>query len=620
MAGIASPTVDEPHIAPARPLPPESLAPHFTHLEILECLGRGGMGVVYKARQRSLNRLVALKLLAPERSLDPEFAARFQKEAQALASLNHPHIVSIHDFGQAGGFYYLLMEFVDGANLRQLLDSKRFTPEQALSIVPPICEALQCAHQRGIVHRDIKPENLLIDREGIVKIADFGIAKIVAPDSISAADSRHGTESQGTQAGPTKILGTPDYAAPEQLEASSDLDHRADIFSLGVVLYELLTGERPTQRIEAPSKRSRVDIRVDEVVLKALEANPELRFATAAEFRDEVLRLTGTQTILQTRNLSPDQRAKSASSGRRLRPVHWIAFGAAILFVGSISLRSRPPRSSEPQTRAHRNPKTSFQEASAEQESQRFQDLVVSSRTEIVRVTAKGDILPFRGESGYASVLGEDTFLLNAGERVVTVYGSGQKWLRSFKILLSRDFYCVGFHVLPDRRMAFLDNRNDVVYFSDELGRHLKTVQILDRPENHAQNMKAVTVGNRMILSENGHKQLVSIDLRNYEVSVFRDLRILPGPWLGAIAYENGRFYICNPTTIFAFEETSETVTKIAELPERNIVGIAAARGRLFVAVNSSLGSVYEVDPVTGKAVFFQSGIESPDGLDAYPQ
>ncbi|MDA1277223.1 MAG: serine/threonine-protein kinase [Verrucomicrobia bacterium] len=141
------------------PLPPERLAPHFPQLEILECLGRGGMGVVYKARQKTLNRFVALKLLALERVGDTQFAERFTREAQALAALNHPNIVTIHDFGQAGGFYFLLMEFVDGLNLRHLLRMRKLSPEESLTIVPPLCDALQFAHDRGIVHRDIKPEH-----------------------------------------------------------------------------------------------------------------------------------------------------------------------------------------------------------------------------------------------------------------------------------------------------------------------------------------------------------------------------------------------------------------------------------------------------------------------------
>ncbi|MEI7732107.1 MAG: serine/threonine-protein kinase [Verrucomicrobiota bacterium] len=175
--------------SPQQTLALTELAPHFPQLDILECLGRGGMGVVYKARQKSLNRLVALKLLAPERVGDPQFAERFTREAKALAALNHPNIVTIHDFGQAGGFYYLLMEFVDGVNLRQAMKTARFTPEQALAIVPPVCEALQYAHEHGIVHRDIKPENLLLDKTGRVMIADFGVAKIMSGAGVPPASS-----------------------------------------------------------------------------------------------------------------------------------------------------------------------------------------------------------------------------------------------------------------------------------------------------------------------------------------------------------------------------------------------------------------------------------------------
>jgi tRNA A-37 threonylcarbamoyl transferase component Bud32 len=280
MAQIIAPTVAGETAAVLPSLAPEELAPHFPQLEILECLGRGGMGVVYKARQKSLNRLVALKLLAPERADDPQFAARFEKEAHALAALNHPNIVGVYDFGQAGGFYFLLMEFVDGVNLRQLLQTKRLTPKEALSIVPPVCEALQCAHDHGIVHRDIKPENLLMDRAGTVKIADFGIAKMVS-DQSDPSDRTRLTDLLASQ-----VQGTPDYAAPEQQNGTAD--HRADIYSLGVVLYEMLTGERPNENLTPPSKRVQVDIRIDEIVLRALERTPELRFQTAAEFRTVV--------------------------------------------------------------------------------------------------------------------------------------------------------------------------------------------------------------------------------------------------------------------------------------------------------------------------------------------
>src|ERR1039457_2575351 len=250
------------------PLPPEQIAPHFPQLEILECLGRGGMGVVYKARQKTLNRLVALKLLAPERVRDAKFAGRFTREAQALAALNHPNIVTIHDFGQAGGFYYLLMEFVDGMNLRLLLRTRKVTPEEALAIVPPLCDALQFAHDRGIVHRDIKPENLLLDKAGRVKVADFGIAKMIEPEP--------------------GIVGTPSYSAPEQKTDPQRVDSRADIYSLGVVFYEMLTGELPGNRLEPPSRKVQIDVRLDEVVLRALEQKPELRSQQASVLKTEV--------------------------------------------------------------------------------------------------------------------------------------------------------------------------------------------------------------------------------------------------------------------------------------------------------------------------------------------
>src|SRR5512140_1665797 len=169
----------------AKSAPPtsEELAAAFPQLEILELIGQGGMGFVFKARQPKLDRFVALKILPQSLAADPAFAERFTREGRMLARLNHPNIVAIHDFGQASGFFYLLMEFVDGVNLRQAMKVGRFTPAQALAVVPKICEALQFAHNEGILHRDIKPENILLDSKGRVKIADFGIAKLVGMDA-----------------------------------------------------------------------------------------------------------------------------------------------------------------------------------------------------------------------------------------------------------------------------------------------------------------------------------------------------------------------------------------------------------------------------------------------------
>ena len=275
--------------AAEQPLPPERIAPHFPQLDILECLGRGGMGVVYKARQKSLGRLVALKLLAPERVGDAKFAERFAREARALAALNHPNIVTIHDFGQAGGFYFLLMEFVDGANLRQLLRTRKFTPEEALAIVPPLCEALQFAHDRGIVHCDIKPENVLLDQAGRVKVADFGVAKM-----LGAVNGGGEAETAAPAPATQHAAGTPGYSAPEQMADPVRADSRSDIYSLGAVFYELLTGELPAKRIEPPSRKVLIDVRLDAVVLRALEKTPELRWQTAADLRARIESIAAT--------------------------------------------------------------------------------------------------------------------------------------------------------------------------------------------------------------------------------------------------------------------------------------------------------------------------------------
>ena len=256
----------------------DQLAPLFPQLELLELLGRGGMGAVYKARQRELNRLVALKVLPADKAeRDPAFAERFAREARALAALNHPNIVTVFDHGQAGGHCWLLMEYVDGLSLRQLLQRGSMKPEEAIAIVPRICEALQFAHQHGIVHRDIKPENILVDTLGRVKIADFGIAKIAGPESERA----NLTEPQQT-------IGTPHYMAPEQVEKPSTVDHRADIYSLGVVFYEMLTGELPLGKFASPSQKVQVDVRLDEIVLRALEKEPARRYQQAGEVKTAV--------------------------------------------------------------------------------------------------------------------------------------------------------------------------------------------------------------------------------------------------------------------------------------------------------------------------------------------
>ena len=263
------------------PPEPAEIARFFPQLEIIELIGFGGMGVVYRARQKALDRVVALKILPAHAGRDAAFAERFNREARALARLSHPNIVGIFDFGHADGLYFFLMEFVDGVNLRQLLAARQLSAREALAIVPQICDALQYAHDEGVVHRDIKPENILVDRKGRVRIADFGLAKLM------------GAATEGSLTQSQHVMGTPHYMAPEQTEHPLDVDHRADIYSLGVVLYEMLTGELPLGRFAPPSQKRKVDARLDDVVLKTLEKEPARRYQQASEIKSDVENVAG---------------------------------------------------------------------------------------------------------------------------------------------------------------------------------------------------------------------------------------------------------------------------------------------------------------------------------------
>jgi serine/threonine protein kinase len=254
--------------------PAADLGAHFPQLEVIELIGQGGMGAVYKAKQPKLDRLVALKILPPEAGSDPAFAERFSREARALARLNHANIITVYDFGRSGPLYHFIMEYVDGANLRQMLRAQTIQPIDALKYLPPVCDALQFAHDEGIIHRDIKPENILIDRRGRVKIADFGVAKILG-----------GHTNQYTLTGPWQVMGTLHYMAPEQMDDPLAVDHRVDVYALGVLIYEILTGQLPLGRFSLPSDKAGVDPRWDSIVLRALDSDPTRRFQQASELK-----------------------------------------------------------------------------------------------------------------------------------------------------------------------------------------------------------------------------------------------------------------------------------------------------------------------------------------------
>ncbi|HRE99065.1 MAG TPA: serine/threonine-protein kinase [Pirellulaceae bacterium] len=291
-------------LGPFVPPSPAELNRVFPQLEVFDLVGQGGMGAVYRARHRNLDRIVALKILPPQLAARPDFAARFEREARALARLNHPNIVNVFDSGRSGDYYYLVMEFVDGVNLRQAILARAIEPGQALSIVPQICEALQYAHDQGVVHRDIKPENILLDRQGRVRIADFGLARMLDADRVS-----------DTLTTTRQVMGTPRYMAPEQIEGAHHVDHRADIYSLGVVFYELLTGELPLGRFDAPSHHAGVDRRLDRIVFRTLEKRPDARYQRADELKTDVETVSRGGLVRSTRSGFREYRSRTTLFG-----------------------------------------------------------------------------------------------------------------------------------------------------------------------------------------------------------------------------------------------------------------------------------------------------------------
>ena len=266
--------------APDFPLPEEltALLPAGTY-SVESLIGRGGMGAVYKGAQLRLQRPVAIKIMRRDQGRDHDFEQRFHREALAMAKLNHPNIVSVIDYGEAGPDYlYIVMELVDGADLMEVIRTGRMTQEMALRLLPQICDALQFAHDHGIIHRDIKPGNIMLTRDGRIKVADFGLAK--RQDVESGFHTQSGTG-----------MGTPDYAAPEQFMTDAPIDHRADIYALGVMIYQMLTGQLPRGVWKPPSQHAACDPHWDDIVSHAMQQDPKDRYQAASEVKTDVSRI-----------------------------------------------------------------------------------------------------------------------------------------------------------------------------------------------------------------------------------------------------------------------------------------------------------------------------------------
>jgi serine/threonine protein kinase/Flp pilus assembly protein TadD len=373
--------LDEPQLSGSPqswiPPKPERLAEMLPQYEIECIIGRGGMGVVYKGRQKDLDRVVAIKLLPAEMAVDEQFVERFRREARVLAKLHHPNIVAVHEFGQTSeGHLFFVMEHVAGTDLRSLIKTGHLDSNQALAIVANICEALRVSHEQGVIHRDIKPENVLVTEQGQIKLADFGLSRPVLEDK-----SRRFTMTN-------MVMGTPDYMAPEQ--RSGEADHRADIFALGVMLYEMLTGQVPRGAFDLPSRKLQVDVRIDEVVVKALQEEPERRYQSVTQMKTDV------ETIYYTNQAAgapePDNLLRTPKRGRPIWT--WLAAAGFLLMVLTAAFtllgRSKTPTSAEEAQQTDPTAKT-------EMVAGLQKDLGTATKAELIEVPQK-DLDKVRGE------------------------------------------------------------------------------------------------------------------------------------------------------------------------------------------------------------------------------
>ncbi|MCX6847720.1 MAG: SUMF1/EgtB/PvdO family nonheme iron enzyme [Verrucomicrobia bacterium] len=304
-APTPSPAGDSTNWLPPSPEELQALLPQY---EITALIGRGGMGAVYRGRQANLDRPVAIKILPPGLDeTDATFSERFRNEALAMAKLNHPGLVAVYDFGKtSNGMLYIVMEFVDGTDVAQMMAKKgRLSSEHAMAITAHVCDALKYAHERGIVHRDIKPANIMVGYDGVVKVADFGLAKM----------SQSGQSVGLTQSG--LAMGTMHYIAPEALTLGASVDQRADIYAMGVMLYHMLTGGLPHGMFELPSLQvPGLDPRYDGIISRALRNDRERRYQNVGELRHDLDAIL-TQPVTQ---VNADAKKAPAALNTTARP------------------------------------------------------------------------------------------------------------------------------------------------------------------------------------------------------------------------------------------------------------------------------------------------------------
>ncbi|HPM38273.1 MAG TPA: serine/threonine-protein kinase [candidate division Zixibacteria bacterium] len=308
------------------PAPPKAvrIGPYLLTAKI----GQGGIAVIYKGRQESLDRDVAIKILSPNLSTDPDIVRRFERESMVIARLNHPNIVHIIDKGEAGGRYYFVMDYIDGTSLREVIDSAKIPLRTKLEMIVQVCKALDYAHKNGVIHRDIKPANILIDRQGNALVADFGIAQIVGtPEAeMTASDV---------------VMGTLSYMSPEQKVSSAGVDHTTDIYAVGVILYEILCGKKPLGKFKLPSEiTADLGEAYDGIISKCLAQDRGERYQAAVELKDALLEAMGGGSLRgDTSDLTVSGTESFLGKCRYLDTIRETQFGSTILVENRVNKR-----------------------------------------------------------------------------------------------------------------------------------------------------------------------------------------------------------------------------------------------------------------------------------------